>query len=187
MQQPYPEKAEEQGLYFPFEGLDFLSLNSAWQIDAVFPKRAAIHPGALECALKQIRPGDGKLRIAVLHHAVNDNEKIADTEWFMQRLGQAGVRLLLHGDVHESRDTIWNPQDSARSIHVVGAGSFAVGKDARPDSVPRLYNLIEVQRDLRRITIRTRKQERKGGSWSPYARWPARVPNQLKDSYEIQL
>jgi len=68
---------------FPDTGIQFIMLNSCWQIDQFFQERSEIHPLALANALneanKQVEDAiyeekldkDSKvLRIAVWHHAV---------------------------------------------------------------------------------------------------------------------
>ena len=91
--------------------------------------------------------GEGKplLRIGVWHHPVTGNEKI-EKDAFMEQLQTANFRIVLHGHVHEERADLMYYQHR-KSINVVGAGSFgAVTKD-RPESTPRMYNLLEVTRD----------------------------------------
>ena len=105
--------------------LHFLGLNSAWQIDQFRPKRASIHPDALDEGLKSLRENPGYLGIAVWHHAVTGNDKISNDE-FLGRLSRFGVRLCLHGDVHELRPDVVSPYSASR-IHVVGSGSFGAG------------------------------------------------------------
>jgi len=187
LMQPYPEAPAEQGLCFAFPEIEFFTLNSAWQIDGVFPKRASIHPEALEKALRQAGgPAQDRLRIAVVHHAVSGDDRIPG-EWYLERLAQAGVRVVLHGDVHEGRDTIWNPHDGSRKIYIAGAGSFAAGKEARPESIPRLYNLLEVRRDGLKIRVHTRRQDNKGGAWAAYAKWPTERAGELRGWYDIEV
>src|SRR5204863_3414150 len=53
IQQPYPLKAEEQGLsfLFPDTRVQFLALNSAWEIDEFFQDRSGINDSALASGL----------------------------------------------------------------------------------------------------------------------------------------
>ena len=48
VQQPYPLQVDEQGLsfFFPEVGLQFLALNSAWEIDEFFKDRSSINDSA---------------------------------------------------------------------------------------------------------------------------------------------
>jgi hypothetical protein len=112
LQLEYPLVFEKQGQAYLFEddSLQFLSFNSCWEIDEWFRDRANLHTaavvGALERADEQVemrlREPDRVLRIAVWHHPVTGNDKIQDDS-FVEQLRQAGVRLALHGHVHEDR------------------------------------------------------------------------------------
>jgi hypothetical protein len=155
-------------------GMQFLCLNSAWQIDQFRPKRASIHPGALGDGLKKLKEKPGYLGIAVWHHAITGNDKIAN-DAFLGRLSQFGVRLCLHGDVHELRPDVVGPYSASR-IHVVGSGSFGAGPADRPEATPRMYNLIEVFDDHTRARVSTRQQARSGSHFEAYAVWS--VPGQ---------
>jgi len=102
-----------------------------------------------------LAPDVNVLRIAVWHHPATGNEKIQD-DAFLERLRPASVRLCLHGHVHEDRADLIGYLHPTRKIHIAEAGSFgAVAKD-RPESIPRLYNAIEVERDHSKIRVHTR-------------------------------
>lgn len=153
----------------------FLGLNSAWQIDQFRPKRSSIHIAALENGIRLLKQQSrGYLGIAVWHHAITGNDKIASDE-FLGRLSRAGVRLCFHGDVHELRPDIVSPYSSAR-IHVLGAGSLAAAASDRPESTPRMYNLVEIHRDRTRARVSMRQQPKAGVQFQPYATWS--VPGQ---------
>lgn len=194
VQQPYPLKTEEQGLsfFFPETNLQFLTLNSAWEIDEFFPSRSSINDSALSTMLlqadKQRKPAQDTpvLRLAVWHHPVTGNEKI-DADEFLDRLRQTDVRLCLHGHVHEERADLIGYLHPTRKLHVIGAGSFgAVAKD-RPASTPRLYNLIEVARDHSWVRVHTRHSRKDGGAWDGWAVWPDPEPGKKRTYYEIRL
>jgi len=159
---------------FAEDRIQFLGLNSAWQIDQFRPKRSAIHSKALDEGLLRMRQNPGFLGIAVWHHAITGNDKIASDE-FLGRLTRAGVRLCLHGDVHELRPDVVNPYSTSR-IHVVGCGSFGARAEERPESTPRMYNLIEVNRDHTHARVSTRQQSKAGAEFEAYATWS--VPGQ---------
>jgi len=186
-QAEYPLRLEEQVVLVPFPetGIEFLLLNSAWEIDKFYPKRAGIHPEALAKALLNAGSPNGRLRIAVWHHAVTGNDKIRD-ESYVGNLVKAGFRLCLHGDVHEPRAALMNHLDPGKTLHVVGAGSFAAKAEDRPESVPRMYNLLEVERDLGRVRVSVRKQDRKNEAFGPF---PVRqtAPGTMVDWYDINL
>jgi predicted phosphodiesterase len=180
-QKRYPLAPEEQCLpvLFSEDRLQFLAMNSAWEIDEYFQDRASISAQALARGLPAaeqqrrdaLTPETRVLRLGVWHHPITGNGKIHDTA-FVERLLQADVHLCLHGHVHEERADLVNYLHSGRRMHVVGAGSFGAPMHHRPESVPRLFNLLEVQRDLRRLKVHTRGLRRQGGAWEGWAVWP---------------
>jgi predicted phosphodiesterase len=166
--------------------LQFLGLNSAWRIDQFRPQRSSIHTGALDSGLRSLKENKGYLGIAVWHHAVTGNNKISN-DVFLARLSKHGVRLCLHGDVHELRPDIVSPYSTSR-IHVVGTGSFGAVAADRPESTPRMYNLIEIGDDLTRAHVSTRQQPMSGAPFQAYATWS--IPGQRdvrSGRYEITL
>jgi hypothetical protein len=56
-------------------------------------------------------------------------------------------------------------------LHIIGAGSFGAAKGDRGESIPRLYNVLEIARDFSSVTVRTRSQDTPDGDWGPYAKW----------------
>jgi hypothetical protein len=103
------------------------------------------------------------LRIAVWHHPATGNDKIAQ-DAFLGQLRQAGVRLCLHGHLHEDRADLLRWTDPRR-LYVAGAGSFVAVAGDRPESAPRLYNLLEIPPDRSLIRVHTRCKRRDGGAW----------------------
>ncbi|HEU4410857.1 MAG TPA: metallophosphoesterase [Polyangiaceae bacterium] len=201
LQQEYPLAAEQQCLPFlaPADGLQFLAMNSAFEIDEHFPARSGIHDGALARGLaeagRQVRraeaegrlaAGAGVLRLAVWHHPVSGNEKI-ENDAFLGRLQQAGVRACLHGHVHEDRADLLRYLDRGRALYAVGAGSFGAPVRDRPEAVPRLYNLVEIERDRSRLRVHTRCLRKGGGAWEGWAVWPGAGRGQKRTYYEIEL
>ena len=182
----------------PKTGIQFITLNSSWEIDEYFPNRSSIHQGALERGLKSAddeikRAKDEErlstdadiLRIAVWHHPVTGNEKI-ENDAFLERLRQAGVKLCLHGHIHETREDIIGYQHP-RKIYVAGGGSFGAPTKARPESTPRLYNLLEVERDFSRIRVHTRCKSKSTGAWGGWHVWPGDTQDQRCAYYDITL
>lgn len=182
---PYPLEYPLQGLpyFFPRTRIQFLTLNSCWRIDQFNRKRSGVHPEAVAHVIAEsdkqikesesrgeIKSGQNVFRIAVWHHSVAHPEMIQNTD-FIGHLRNAEVRLCLHGDVHEmNRELInyWHP----KQMHVAGTGSFGSPAAGRPESTPRLYNLIEVKKDLRSIRVHTRRQLKPDGAWSAWNEWP---------------
>lgn len=185
MSQPYPDGYAEQGqaYLFPATGIQFLAFNSAWQIDQFNRKRAGIHPDAAARAIaeadRQVKDavergempkGQKPLRLAVWHHPVQHPESMRDID-FIGHLQGAGVKVALHGDVHEiNRETMrnWHP----KKIQIAGVGSFGSKAVGRPESTPRHYSLLEISRDLTSIRVHTRKQNTDHGAWSGWNEWP---------------
>jgi hypothetical protein len=54
---------------------------------------------------------------------------------------------------------------------VVGSGSFGAGSESRPESVPRLYNFLEIRRDLRSARVHSRCQPKVDGPWKGLNEW----------------
>ena len=200
-QKPYPLAPEEQCIPFLFSDsrLQFLAMNSAWEIDEYFRERSSISDKALsrglakanEDILKARERGeltaDAKvLRLAVWHHPITGNEKIQH-DAFVGRLLQADVRVCLHGHVHEDRADLVNYLHPERRLHVMGAGSFGAPTHERPESVPRLFNLLEVQPDLQRLRVHTRCLRKQGGVWEGWAVWPSEKPGERRTYYEVSL
>ncbi|NTX33487.1 metallophosphoesterase [Myxococcus sp. CA033] len=202
LQKEYPLSEKQQCIPFFFSDtrLQFLAMNSAWEIDEYFRNRSSINESALSRGLvdaeKQVadaRKGgtlatDAKvLRLGVWHHPGTGNEKI-QSDAFMQRLQRADVRVCLHGHVHEDRADLFNyDMNPTRRIHVVGAGSFGAPTKDRPESVPRLYNLIEVKRDLSGIRVHTRSLRKQGGAWGPHAVWKGPEKNVMRAFYDVPM
>jgi predicted phosphodiesterase len=186
LQRPYPMTYPEQGMAIPFweKGIQFLTLNSCWQIDQYNRKQAGVHCEAVANVIREAQKqeqdarrtgqfADNKpiLRIAAWHHALAGPSSITDVE-FLGHLQNNEVRIVLHGDVHqERRDLIgyWH----RRKIYVIGAGSFGASAAERPESTPRLYNLLEIKRDLKSVRVHTRCQPRKDGPWRGWNEWEA--------------
>ncbi|RKH55177.1 protein kinase domain-containing protein [Corallococcus llansteffanensis] len=198
---PYPLDPEEQCIpsLFCDDGLLFLAMNSAWEIDEHFQERSSISEKALARGLATANrelaraQAEGRLakdapvlRLAVWHHPITGNEKI-QADAFMGRLRQAGVRLCLHGHVHEERAEFLNYLDPQRGLHVIGGGSFGAPTHARPESVPRLYNLLELRRDLQHVQVHTRCRRKQGGAWDGWAVWPGESPQIRCTYYGVKL
>jgi hypothetical protein len=128
---------------------------------------------------------DSVLRIAVWHHPVTGNEKIAQGA-FLDQLRQEDFKLCLHGHVHEDRADIVGYLHPTRKIHIAGAGTFGATATQRPESMPRLYNLIEVRRDHSKVRVHTRWMKKEGKAWDGWAVWPGEKPTERRTYYEIK-
>lgn len=198
-QQQYPLRIEDQGLTFLFEDtrIQFLALNSAWEIDEFHRERSGINSTALSNGLmradaqikqahesKRLAYDADVLRIAVWHHPITGNEKIINDS-FIDRLRQADFKLCLHGHIHEARTDLVSYQHP-RKIHTIGAGSFGAPPIARPESTPCLYNVLEVERDHRAVRVHTRCLRKDGGAWEGWAVWPGSTATELRTYYDIK-
>jgi small GTP-binding protein len=183
--QKYPMEPEKQFETIRDEetGLWFLSLNSTWRVDQFRPERAELNNDALGAAL--LKTGRVKLGILVWHHAAAGDRKVADTD-AMERLGDAGFRVLLHGDVHKHRDDLLNYLDARRRIHAIGGGAFGARMEDRPESTPRSYSLLEVARDLGRIRVVRRAQKTAEAAYGPRAVYPDSL-HSMKAEYLIEV
>jgi 3',5'-cyclic AMP phosphodiesterase CpdA len=201
LQEPYPLPSEQQCIPILCAelGVQFLAMNSAWEIDEYFQDRSGIHPGALSRGLAEadeqvklarakgtLAKGKAVTRIAVWHHPVTGNEKIKD-DAFVGHLQKAGVRLCLHGHVHEDRADRIGYLHPTRRVHVAGAGSFGAPGSDRPESTPRLYNVVEVSRSSPSIRVHTRCLKKQSGAWEGWAVWPGSGPGEKRTYYEVDL
>ena len=196
----YPRPFDEQciPIYFNNHKIQFLVMNSSWEIDEHFPERSGIHSGALSKGLlsanKQIMDAikQGKLyddsevlKIACWHHPVSGNEKIVE-DAFMENIQKADFKLCLHGHVHEERADLFGYLHPTRKINIIGAGSFDAPSIDRPESTPRIYNLLEISTDHGLIRVHTRRKMRNTGAWAAWAVWP-NGPHSKRSYYDIQL
>ncbi|HEX8537427.1 MAG TPA: metallophosphoesterase, partial [Cystobacter sp.] len=201
LQREYPLDPEQQciSLLSTDTRLQFLAMNSSWEVDQWFPERSHLHEGALsrglmaaQRQLEQARetgqlPAEVPvLKLAVWHHPITGNEKM-QRDAFLGKLQQAGVRLILHGHVHELRNELMGYTDRSHQLHVIGAGSFGAPASHRPESAPRLYNLLVVTRDHALVRVHTRALLNKGGSWEGWAVWPGAKKSERRTYYEVPL
>jgi hypothetical protein len=206
VQKPYPDAEREQGIaYTQAETcIQFLTLNSCWQIGRFHRKQSAIHPEAVAHVIEDaenqlvtlIDRGDiesdaNMLRIGVWHHALAHAEMIRDQQ-FVGHLKNAGVKVALCGDVHEMNcEVIHNFY--RRQLNVVGVGSFGSPHDGLPPSTPRHYNVLEIRCDstgkrFTTVRVHTRQQKQPDGPWEPFCDWPRadREPGRLP-YFDIEL
>ena len=201
IQLPYPLQPESQCLSFLYDEprLQFLTMNSAGEIDEWFQDRSSINDKALvkglseaERQIEQAKTAgridkDAEiLRIAVWHHPVTGNEKIIN-DAFLEQLRKADVKLCLHGHVHEDRADLVGYLHPTRKLHIAGAGSFGAGAKERPASIPRLYNVLEIWRDHSKIRVHTRQLKKDGGAWEGWAVWQGQDNHSKRSYYEIKL
>lgn len=186
----YPEALAQQGLIIPYpeDRIEFLTLNTAWEMDRWHKESISINEQALAGALlSKKRVAEAKLRIVVWHHAVAGNRKIVNDRT-LEKLTQAGYRLCLHGDVHEERNDLMNHLDTQRSLHVVGVGAYSAADGGLPPGTPRIYNLLEISRDFQQIRVRSRAQRSLEGAFGPHTIYrQADDPDAGRGDYTIRL
>ncbi len=198
--QPYPLEPAKQGMSYLFDDtrIQFLTLNSAWQIDQFNRKRSGLHPDAVSNAIAEaekhiadaversaMKKSQEVLRLCVWHHSIKHPEAMRSTD-AVELLQAAGVRLCLHGDVHElNRDQFryW----AKNKMDVVGAGSFGSPAEGRPESTPRLYNLLQIQPDHSSIRVHTRARPRPEGPWEGFYEWDDPDGDGRVPYYDIDL
>lgn len=190
----YPADHADQATIhaFPDLGLVFLGLNSAWQLDHHFTRRAGIDPRALTAALEQLDRDRATHsdchKIAVLHHPLSSEyeDRIKD-HGFMERLAVAGFRLTLHGHIHKAQALPFHYDHTAggRKIDVIAAGTFGAPVNEWVPGHPLQYNLLRLEG--RRLTVETRRREELEGAWKPDARWLRGAGKDPLPRYEIEL
>jgi hypothetical protein len=181
----YPFEPDEQAQSYLYSNncIQFITLNSGWQIDRLNPKRASINPDALAYILNKVEKerqdatnrremdkSQKLLRIAIFHHPVTHLETMRNQN-FIEHLRQNNVQLILHGDIHEINRETYKGWEKNK-IQIIGAGTFGAKVDDRPESIPRLYNLLEIKKDLSSIRIHTRQQRKIDGPWEGWYEWP---------------
>ena len=182
----YPSEADKQAqsYIFPQDYIQFITLNSGWQIDRSNQKRASINVIALANILDRtekekqdainsevLNKNQKFLRIAVFHHPITQLETMKNQN-YIEHLRQNNVQLILHGDIHEINREIYKGWERAK-VHIIGAGTFGAKVDDRPESIPRLYNLLAIKKDLSLIRVHTRQQRKIDGPWEGWYEWPA--------------
>ncbi len=179
----YPSDYSKQGIlhFQPEDRIFFLALNSCWNIDHHFKKRASINMEALVNAFSQMAQ-DNWLKIAVCHHPVTGKEMMNNE--FLQLLTVKGFQICMHGHIHEAQEGFYK-YDSDRGIHIIGAGTFGAPAKEQVAGIPLQYNLLMYDSEKQTITVETRKKEKPDGAWAADARWGNK--KDPKPRYTIKL
>jgi small GTP-binding protein len=168
----YPLDYAEQTIFFerPEENILFVALNSSWEIDHHFRKRAGINSDALTRLMNRLNNGeyDGWLKIAVWHHPVSGKEMMNDD--FMGLLSVHKFQICVHGHIHEAIEGFYK-YDEQRGINIIGAGAFSAPPAEQVTGIPLQYNLFTFDPRSAQFKVETRKKERLEGPWSADARW----------------
>ena len=195
---PLAPEIQYQTALFERHRLQLLGLNSAWNIDKDNQKRSSIHKDMLSRALfavddelnnardeNRIDNDAHVLRVALFHHPITGNEKIKD-DAFIGRLRQAEFVLCLHGHVHEERVELVGYTHPSK-LYCIGAGTFGACNTGRPESTPKLYNLLEIAPDHASVRLYTRQMRKNSGHFEPWTVWPTKTPQVRKGYVDIQL
>jgi hypothetical protein len=154
LQRPYPFAPAEQGITIPFweTGIQFITLNSCWEIDAFHRQRAGLHPDAVAHAIAQAQQQEADAR-------------------------KAGQLLdPTSSDATTSRKEL----SSTTGMTADSSGCFGARAADRPESTPRLYNVLAIARDLKSIRVHTRYQPTSTSSWEGWHR--RLLPEQAQSS-----
>lgn len=191
--EPYPLEPAAQGMVRTFAdlGLQFLLLNSAWELDEFDRGNANIDPAALAAALKQANEeladaGGDLQRIGVWHHALETEaggDRLKNPGILKQHLQKNGFKLGLHGDVHKLERQWIGYWHVPSSLHIVGSGSFGSPDVGIEHATPRLYNLLLFKKDRSTVQVHTRAQPKEGGAWEGWAHWPSREDSESEARY----
>ncbi|MDZ8226504.1 protein kinase domain-containing protein [Nostoc sp. ChiVER01] len=176
--------------HLPEQNLLILGLNSAWQIDHRRNKyRASINSEALSNALSLIRRNlayEDCLKIAVWHHSLNSifGDRITDSG-VMERLANAGFRLVLHGGIHRNENNSYRYEysTSGQQINIIGAGVFGASLQESGSGYPWEYNFLKIEAS--KVTVETRRRDGANEVWKPDTRWVKEAGNKPLPSYEI--
>lgn len=168
----YPSSYEEQAILHIFkeDKLLILNLNSCWQIDHHYTKRASINPSALASAIDKTSGDEYEdwLKVAIWHHPTNGQETM--NAEFLGPLIVAGFEICLHGHIHEAIED-FHKYDDKRGLAIIGGGTFGAPAKAQTTGIPLQYNLLAIEPNKASFTVNSRKKEKPDGAWSADARW----------------
>jgi len=167
----YPRDRPKQVTTHIFDnfGLAFAGFNSCDVVDHI-RFRPSIHSTAIYEASEALNTIIGTC-IAVWHHDLDwRNEGHQDTlkHDCLQQISQRVFRLALCGHMHKPGGQ--NVQTlGGNPLPVITAGSLCAGPRQRTESVPRQFNIIEVDVDTARV--HTRVKDEKSSPWRSDARY----------------
>jgi len=192
MTSPYPLDFDKQGMafYSPDTPILFITLNSAWKIDQFHTKASEIHTEAMANAIEDaddkikdaFKGKDPKiLKICLFHHSIGRIQTIPKLD-FIGHLFKNGFQVCLHGDVHDIQRDIMDYWRKS-PLHIIGAGSFGSQPEGRPESIPLSYNLLEVERNFKKIRVHTRCQKTGESAWEGWNIWSGKGKSKAKYPY----
>lgn len=177
--------------HFPELNLLVLGLNSAWNTDHAFPRRAGLHQEAFGVALGEIvtkSEFEKAVKMAVWHHPPSELTKDGGLDGaVLQQLAQAGFRLLLHGHIHrtENPNFRYYRDSPIGGIEILSAGTFGAPTHALVPGYPFQYQVLEFTEDW--LTVHTRKREDEFGGWVADQRWQQSPGQSPLSYYRVRL
>lgn len=169
-------------------------------LNSYYGDRIEIEDKAVNSALREIEgkggPDNGYrdyLKIAVWHHPITDvSGDCIKNPAVVEKLANAGFKLLLHGHIHGNADYLlkYEYKFKDQTLHAIAAGAFGPHFDKEHNwwaeySHPWQYNLINIRGD--RVHVETRKRETAWGGWMPDARWQEQPGKATRKYYEFRL
>jgi predicted phosphodiesterase len=193
------QKFQFHDVIFHDTRIQFLALNSCYEIDCYNPKNSGISSEALAEALmkanseveKAKESGISKnapiFRIAVWHHPVSGIDAIRNTD-FLERLRTNDFKICLHGHSHKDQHELFYYLYQNK-IYIIGAGTSGIGVRDRPACSPYEYNLLEIDRDFSKVKVHTRCKRTENGAWEGWALWPGQglTKFEKRTFYEIEF
>ncbi len=168
--------------------LAFVALNSACEIDEARKENAQLNEHAVAEALSNLSPlrrgGVAPVVIAAWHHPISEGTRASG---LLERFSHLGAKLCLHGHVHEDRVEFLQYIDHKRRLYAIGAGTLGAPAEDRPESTPRLFNVVQVHPKQGRARVHAFGAPRKQGAFGPYARWPGASAGTLQNWYDLDL
>jgi predicted MPP superfamily phosphohydrolase len=164
---PYPSDTKFQfhDVLFNDTRIQFLGLNSCYEIDCYNPKRSSISSETLAEALmkanheieksqeSETSKNEPTFRIAVWHHPVSGIDAIKNID-FLEKLRANDFKICLHGHSHKDQHELFYYLYQNK-IYIIGAGTSGVDVKDRPECSPYEYNLLEIDRDFTKVKVHT--------------------------------
>lgn len=172
----YPLDYAHQGILTirPDDRILFLTLNSSWQLDHYYSKRAGINMDALSHSIAQLDNNyEGWLKIAVWHHPIDSQAAINDG--FMQILADHGFQICMHGHIHESIDT-YHEHREKYGLYIIGAGAFGSPTEQDSTKIPLSYNLLRLNPKTGLLTVKARKRITPDDEWLQGVNYNIKLP-----------
>jgi predicted phosphodiesterase len=208
MQREYPIDPTMQCRPQTFHtGLQFIPLNSSWEIDEFFPVRSGINLQALLSGLNQgdrdaeemrkngqfrvqeLNPNANPLlRIGVWHHPVlSSADSTIKNESFINHLKSAGMSVAIFGHLHDIAMSSVRNTGERYAMNFIGVGTFGAGAQDRPESTPQMYTIIEIDQDLLLARVHVRSKKRADSVYQGFPVFEEPGARSMRQYYDIDL